>query len=264
MTAGKKFNRKSKVDLVAEIQFGQNNLMAKQKSKQKQIITSIPSVRYENLKQIEPLTLTQKKVFAAYKKKNHLCLSGAAGTGKTFMALYLALEEVMKGESPYDKIIVVRSIVPTRDIGFLPGDRAEKEATYLSPYISILSELFGDKMAWNKLVAKGTVEFLTTSFIRGITLRKSIVIVDEMQNLTFHELDSIITRLGEDCRFIMCGDYYQSDLEKSKDKGGIIDFMKIISQMKYFYSCEFGWQDIVRSGIVRDYIMTKELMNKEK
>jgi predicted ribonuclease YlaK len=180
------------------------------------------------------------------------------------MAMYLAVEEVMKGESPYDKIIVVRSIVPTRDIGFLPGDRAEKEATYLSPYISILSELFGDKMAWNKLVAKGTVEFLTTSFIRGITLRKSIVIVDEMQNLTFHELDSIITRLGEDCRFIMCGDYYQSDLEKSKDRSGIIDFMKIISQMKYFYSCEFGWQDIVRSGIVRDYIMTKELMNKEK
>ena len=235
--------------------------MAKQKNKQKQKQPAlvIPSIRYENLKVVEPLTLTQKKVFAAYKKKNHLCLSGAAGTGKTFMAMYLALEEVMKGESPYDKIIIVRSIVPTRDIGFLPGDRSEKEATYLSPYIGILAELFGDKLAWNKLVAKGTVEFLTTSFVRGITLRKSIVIVDEMQNLTFHELDSIITRLGEDCRFIMCGDYYQSDLEKSKDKSGIVDFMKIISQMKYFHQSEFGW-----SGIVRDYIMTKELIRKEK
>lgn len=239
--------------------------MAKSKSKQKQSVASaIPSIKLENLRNVEPLTNTQKKVFAAYKKKNHLCLSGAAGTGKTFLALYLAIEEILKGDSPYEKIVIVRSIVPTRDIGFLPGDREEKESTYLSPYISIMAELFGDRMAWNKLVAKGTVEFLTTSFIRGITLRKSIVIVDEMQNLTFHELDSIITRLGEDCRFIMCGDYYQSDLEKNKDRSGILGFMAIVSQMKYFYSVEFTWQDIVRSGIVRDYIMTKEFLDKGK
>ena len=237
--------------------------MTKTKSKQKQS-TAIPSIKFETLRNIEPLTNTQKKVFASYKKKNHLCLSGAAGTGKTFLALYLALEEILTGNSPYDKIVIVRSIVPTRDIGFLPGDREEKESTYLYPYISIMAELFGDNMAWNKLVAKGLVEFLTTSFIRGITLRKSIVIVDEMQNLTFHELDSIITRLGEDCRFIMCGDYYQSDLEKSRDKSGILEFMKIVSQMKYFYSAEFIWRDIVRPGIVRDYIMTKEFLNKSE
>ena len=237
--------------------------MAKSKSKQKQATAvAIPSINLQSLRNVEPLTNTQKKVFAAYKKKNHLCLSGAAGTGKTFLAIFLAIEEILKGDSPYEKIIVVRSVVPTRDIGFLPGEREEKESTYLSPYISIMTELFNDRMAWNKLVAKGTVEFLTTSFIRGITLRKSIVIVDEMQNLTFHELDSIITRLGEDCRFIMCGDYYQSDLEKNKDKSGILEFMKIVSQMKYFYSVEFTWQDIVRSGIVRDYIMTKEFLNK--
>jgi phosphate starvation-inducible protein PhoH len=119
-------------------------------------------------------------------------------------------------------------------------------------------------MAWAKMVAKGQVEFLTTSFVRGITLRNSIVIVDEMQNLTFHELDSMITRLGEGCRFIMCGDYYQSDLERKNDRGGIIEFIDIIDQMKYFYHIEFGWQDIVRSGIVRDYIMTKEMLTKEK
>jgi len=239
--------------------------MAKSKTKQKQsTAVAIPSINLQNLRNVEPLTNTQKKVFAAYKKKNHLCLSGAAGTGKTFLAIFLAIEEILKGDSPYEKIIVVRSVVPTRDIGFLPGDREEKESTYLSPYISIMTELFNDRMAWNKLVAKGTVEFLTTSFIRGITLRKSIVIVDEMQNLTFHELDSIITRLGEDCRFIMCGDYYQSDLEKTKDKSGILEFMKIVSQMKYFYSVEFTWQDIVRSGIVRDYIMTKEFLKKNE
>jgi len=236
--------------------------LKKQKQKQPQAPVVLP--RFESLKVIEPLTKSQEKVFKAFEKNNHLCLSGCAGTGKTFLAMYLALEEVMSGKSKAEKIIIVRSIVPTRDIGFLPGDRAEKESTYLYPYIAICAELFGDPMAWAKLVAKKQVEFLTTSFVRGITLRNSIVIIDEMQNLTFHELDSIITRLGDNCRLIMCGDYYQTDLEKKNDKCGILEFMEIIEQMKYFYSIEFGWQDIVRSGLVRDYIMTKEIVQKDK
>ena len=236
--------------------------LKKQKQKQPQAPVVLP--RFESLKVIEPLTKSQEKVFKAFEKNNHLCLSGCAGTGKTFLAMYLALEEVMSGKSKAEKIIIVRSIVPTRDIGFLPGDRAEKESTYLYPYIAICTELFGDPMAWAKLVAKKQVEFLTTSFVRGITLRNSIVIIDEMQNLTFHELDSIITRLGDNCRLIMCGDYYQTDLEKKNDKCGILEFMEIIEQMKYFYSIEFGWQDIVRSGLVRDYIMTKEIVQKDK
>jgi len=234
------------------------------KSKQQKVKLQPTGFRLENLKEISPLTDTQKKVFNAYKKNNNLCLSGSAGTGKTFIAMYLAFEEILKGESKAEKIIIVRSIVPTRDIGFLPGDREEKEATYLYPYIAICSELFGDAGAWGKLLAKHQVEFLTTSFVRGITLRNSIVIIDEMQNLTFHELDSIITRLGENCRLIMCGDYYQTDLERTKDKSGILDFMEIVEKMKYFYCAEFGWQDIVRSGLVRDYIMTKEIVQKEK
>lgn len=236
----------------------------KQKTKQVQQTPQSVLPKYDTLKVIEPLTVSQKKVFAAYKKSNHLCLSGCAGTGKTFLAMYLALEEILKGESKAEKIIIVRSIVPTRDIGFLPGDRAEKESTYLYPYIAICTELFGDSQAWNKLVASKKIEFLTTSFVRGITLHNAVVIIDEMQNLTFHELDSIITRLGENCRLVMCGDYYQTDFEKSKDKSGILEFMEIIDQMKYFYSIEFGWQDIVRSGLVRDYIMTKEIVQKEK
>ena len=235
----------------------------KQKAKQPQAPQAVLP-KYDTLKIIEPLTASQKKVFAAYKKSNHLCLSGCAGTGKTFLAMYLALEEILKGDSKVEKIIIVRSIVPTRDIGFLPGDRAEKESTYLYPYIAICAELFGDSQAWNKLVASKKIEFLTTSFVRGITLHDAVVIIDEMQNLTFHELDSIITRLGENCRLVMCGDYYQTDFEKSKDKSGILEFMEIIDQMKYFYSIEFGWQDIVRSGLVRDYIMTKEIVQKEK
>ena len=235
--------------------------MAKRKSNG----TAAPtSTRLETLKTIEPLTLNQKKTFQAYKKNNHLCLSGSAVTGKTFISLYLALEEILTGNSDRDKIVVVRSIVPTRDIGFLPGDREEKEATYLYPYIAICAELFGDPMAWNKLVAKGQIEFLTTSFVRGITLHDAIVIVDEMQNLTFHELDSIITRLGERCRFIMCGDGYQSDFEKATHKKGVHDFIQIIERMKNFSHIKFGWPDIVRSGLVRDYIMTKEMMEKAK
>jgi predicted ribonuclease YlaK len=237
--------------------------MAKSKNKKKEPgQVSVP--KFDSLRVIEPLTKSQEKAFAAFRKGNHLCLSGSAGTGKTFLAMYLAFEEILSGKSQADKVVIVRSIVPTRDIGFLPGDRAEKESTYLYPYVAICRELFGDPMAWAKMVAKGQVEFLTTSFVRGITLRNSIVIVDEMQNLTFHELDSMITRLGEGCRFIMCGDYYQSDLERKNDRGGIIEFIDIIDQMKYFYHIEFGWQDIVRSGIVRDYIMTKEMLTKEK
>ena len=237
----------------------------KQQKHSKSTAAPQPSLpKYDNLRVIEPLTTNQKKVFAAYKKDNHLCLSGCAGTGKTFLALYLALQEVLTGESKRKKIIIVRSIVPTRDIGFLPGDRAEKESTYLYPYIAICTELFGDPTAFAKLVALKKVEFLTTSFVRGITLHDAVVIIDEMQNLTFHELDSIITRLGENCRLIMCGDYYQSDFEKDKDARGILDFMNIIEQMKYFYLLEFSWQDVVRSGLVRDYIMTKELIKKEK
>lgn len=236
--------------------------MAKKNKKKEPLQVVVP--KFDTLKVIEPLTKSQEKAFAAFRKNSHLCLSGCAGTGKTFLAMYLAFEEIMSGKSKAEKIVIVRSIVPTRDIGFLPGDRAEKESTYLYPYIAICAELFGDPMAWQKLVAKKQIEFLTTSFVRGITLRDSIVIIDEMQNLTFHELDSMITRLGDGCRLIMCGDYYQTDLEKKNDKSGILEFMEIIEQMKYFYCIEFGWQDIVRSGLVRDYIMTKEIVQKEK
>lgn len=219
--------------------------------------------KYETLAKIEPMTNAQKRVFTAFKKGNNILLSGSAGTGKTFLGMYLALEEILQGESPRDKMIIVRSIVPTRDIGFLPGSREEKEATYLYPYIGVCAELFGDKLAWNKLVALGKAEFLTTSFVRGITVRNATVIIDEMQNLTFHELDSIITRLGENCRIILCGDYHQSDLRNTKEKTGLFEFIRITERMKYFSHVKFSWEDIVRSGLVRDYIMTKEMMKLE-
>ena len=222
--------------------------------------TSIRKLKLDDMVAIEPLTNNQKEVFQAYGRGDSLVLSGSAGTGKTFIALSLALEDVLDKETPYNKVIVVRSIVPTREIGFLPGTEDEKKEAYTGPYQSICAELFEQGDAWNKLQAAGTVDFQSTSFIRGITFNNAIVVVDEMQNLNFHELDSVITRVGRNCKFVMCGDYYQSDFEKVKDRNGIVQFLSIIEQLKKFTVVEFGWEDIVRSDFVRDYIMTKEMM----
>ncbi len=217
-------------------------------------------LKLDDMIQINPLTDNQKEVFQAYERGDSLVMSGSAGTGKTFMALSLALEDVLDKETPYDKVIVVRSIVPTRDIGFLPGTEEEKKDVYTAPYRAICAELFEEADAWTKLQSAGTIAFESTSFIRGITFNDAIVVIDEMQNLNFHELDSVITRVGRNCKFVMCGDYYQTDFDKEKDKNGIVTFLSIIEQLQKFSVIEFGWQDIVRSAFVRDYIMTKEMM----
>ena len=217
-------------------------------------------LRLEDLVEFD--TITDRQSFAAeqYRKGNSMVLAGAAGTGKTYLALALALEDVLDKSTEYDKVVIVRSIVPTRDIGFLPGDETEKKDAYTGPYRSICGELFNDGDAWRKLQAAGTVEFISTSFIRGTTISNAIVIVDEMQNLNFHELDSVITRVGQNCRYIMCGDYYQSDFTKENDRSGILKFLSIVEQLQQFSIVEFSWEDIVRSDFVRDYIMTKEAM----
>ena len=212
------------------------------------------------MEQVEPVTDNQKKAVEAYDSGDSLVLAGSAGTGKTFIALSLALEDVLDKEQPYDKLVIVRSIVPTRDIGFLPGDEEEKKDAYTGPYRSICAELFQNADAWTKLKQAGTIQFMSTSFIRGMTISNAIVVLDEMQNLTFHELDSIITRVGNNCKFIMCGDYYQSDFTKETDRTGILKFLSIIEQLRNFTVIEFGWEDIVRSDFVRDYIMTKEML----
>lgn len=226
------------------------------------MLNNTHKIRLDNLNEISPLTENQKLAFQLYEKNHSLVLAGSAGTGKTFMALGLALEDVLDKETYYDKVVIVRSIVPTRDIGFLPGNEEEKKDAYTGPYRSVCTELFNDPQAWTKLNQAGQVDFLSTSFIRGITLSDAIIIVDEMQNLTFHELDSIITRVGRNCKFVMCGDYYQSDFTKDSDRKGILKFLNIIEQLNNFKVVEFGWEDIVRSDFVRDYIMTKELLER--
>ena len=218
------------------------------------------NIRLDNMMTIDPITMHQQEVFDAWKSGHNLALVGTAGTGKTFLALYLALEEVMDRSSPFDCLHIIRSVVPTREMGYLPGSLEEKLNAYTGPYRAATHELFDDPKAFDKLVHNDYVTFESTSYIRGVTYDHSIVFVDEMQNLNFHELDSVITRIGQGSKIIFCGDYHQSDFKQEKDKAGINKFLSILDQMHSFECVEFGWEDIVRSDFVRDYIMTKEWM----
>lgn len=229
-------------------------------SQEVEAVKKLPRLKIEHLVRVDPMSDNQSKAFHGYHKDKNLILSGSAGTGKTFIAMYLALKEVLEANGPYKKVVIVRSIVPTRDIGFLPGDEAEKKEAYMMPYVEICNELFNDKRAFERLQDHGQIEFISTSFIRGTTLNNCIIILDEMQNCVFRELDTVITRVGSRARFIMCGDYYQSDFDKKTDKEGVLNFLKIVDAMKAFTHVEFTWADIVRSDFVRDYIVTKETM----
>ena len=218
------------------------------------------TVRLDDLMEYEPITENQKIAFEAWDEGDNLVLAGSAGTGKTFIAMYMALEELLDPDNFFRRIIIIRSAVPTRDIGFLPGTAEEKKQMYTIPYKNICTELFNDKATWGKLNSSGQILFESTSFIRGATFDDSIILIDEMQNLTFHELDSVITRVGKNSKVIFAGDYRQTDFRFEDEKEGIFKFMKILEQMRDFSIIDFGWDDIVRSGMVRDYIMTKEML----
>ena len=212
---------------------------------------------------VKPLTPSQEKVYDAFSKQKNLFLYGAAGTGKTFIAVYLALQEILDEKSSYDKLYIVRSLVPTREIGFLPGDHEDKAELYQIPYQNMVRYMFkmpddaSFDMLYANLKAQETISFWSTSFLRGTTLDNAIVLVDEMQNLNFHELDSIITRLGVNTKIIFAGDAAQTDLLKTNERNGVLDFMKIIQNMDEFEMVEFGIQDIVRSGLVKSYLINK-------
>ena len=201
-----------------------------------------------SLAEIEPLTKNQ---LIAFESDKNLLLHGIAGTGKTFISCYLAFDDMVKGV--YNNLVIIRSAVPTRDIGFLPGTEKEKASVYEEPYKEIALELFQRGDAYEILKTKGLVHFMTTSFVRGITLKETVIIIDECQNMTFHELDSIITRVGTNCRVIFCGDFRQSDLKTN----GLESFMEILKNMGSFDFIDFEIKDIVRSEFVKDYIIAK-------
>lgn len=210
------------------------------------------------LDDISPITDSQRKVFDYYRKQYNLVLKGSAGTGKTFLSLYLALRDIIQGYSDQNKLIIVRSAVPTRDVGALPGDLDEKTGIYELPYYSICTELTENKNAYTSLKGDGIITFVPTSYVRGITFRNSIIVVDEASNLTYHELASIITRAGENCRFIFCGDFKQTDFTKEHEKKGFRDFCRVINDMSSFKTIDFTSDDIVRSELVKSFIMAEE------
>ena len=209
------------------------------------------------LNNIVPLTDNQKLTFQAYDQNKNLMLHGLPGTGKSFLSIFLSLRQVLSENSFFKKIVIVRSVVPTRDMGFLPGNNKEKTKVYEAPYYAICTELFNRSDAYEYLKSRGVIEFISTSFIRGITLNDCIIIVDEMANCTMHELDSVITRIGKNCKIIFCGDFRQSDFTKEHERNGLHHFMKIIQRMKNFQFVDFEESDIVRSSLVRDYIIQK-------
>ena len=239
------------------VPFGMSN---KQMKRKKPLNTDL-------MKTITPLTENQQELFRCYKNDQNIVAYGAAGTGKTFITLYNALRDVLDTRTPYEKIYIVRSLVATREIGFLPGDHEDKSSLYQIPYKNMVKYMFelsvdsDIEMLYGNLKAQGTISFWSTSFIRGTTLDNSIIIVDEFQNLNFHELDSIITRVGEDSKIMFCGDATQSDLVKERERNGIADFMDILRTMPSIDIIEFGVEDIVRSGLCKEYLVAKMYLN---
>lgn len=216
------------------------------------------TIRIDDLRTFEPLTENQKAFFDAYKLGHYfIALHGVAGSGKTFIALYKALEEVLDKSNPFSKIIIVRSAVQSRDMGHLPGDASDKMEIYQQPYRQICETLFGRKDAWQRLEERHHIEFISTSFIRGMSFDDAIIIVDECQNMTYEEIDTVMTRVGYRSKIIWCGDYRQTDLKKHNDKSGLIAFLDIAGLMPSFTRIEFTVDDIVRSSLVRDYIIAK-------
>ena len=215
------------------------------------------------LREIEPLTPNQKLLFDSYSTGKNIVAYGCAGTGKTFITLYNAIKDVLDEKTPYEKVYVVRSLVATREIGFLPGDHEDKSTLYQLPYKAMVKYMFempteaDFEMLYGNLRAQDTIDFWSTSFIRGTTFDKSIIIVDEYQNLNYHELDSIMTRVGQDSKIMFCGDATQSDLVRENERNGIVDFMRILRLMSSMEVIEFGVEDIVRSGLVKEYILAK-------
>ena len=224
-------------------------------------------INADMLRDIDPLTENQQKLFESYSEGKNLIAYGAAGTGKTFITLYNALCDVLDPSTPYEKIYIVRSLVATREIGFLPGDHEDKSTLYQIPYKNMVKYMFelpsaaDFEMLYGNLKAQETISFWSTSFIRGTTFDRAIIIVDEFQNLNFHELDSIMTRVGENTKIMFCGDATQTDLIKQNERNGIVDFMRVLRLMSSIDIIEFGVEDIVRSGLVKEFILAKMELN---
>lgn len=233
----------------------------RRKERESDHMVSILNTKF-GMRQIKPLTPTQSDLFNSYKQGYNIAAIGTAGTGKTMCATYLALQDVLeKGE--YERIVIIRSAVQTREQGFVPGTLQQKEAIFEAPYVDIVNDLFGRGDAYQILKQKGMIRFTTSSNIRGLTFDNSVIIVDECQNMRYDEIRSIITRVGESSKIIFCGDTKQNDLIGSKnrsDVSGLCKFLKILESMQSFSIVKFTVGDVVRSGIVKEFIITEEML----
>lgn len=208
-----------------------------------------------SLRAVKPQTFTQESVFKSFLSGNNIIMHGIAGTGKTFIALYLTLKECERYQQYYKKVVIVRSAVPSRDMGYLPGNTKEKAAVYEAPYAQIVNKLYERGDAYEICKAHGTIEFITTSFLRGITFENCLVLVDEIQNMSYGELSTIITRMGDNCRVVFSGDFRQTDLFRNSEREGLDHFLNIIERMPQFTFHEFNSADIVRSNLVKSFII---------
>ena len=222
--------------------------------------TNTLKLKIDNLKTFDPLTENQRKFFDAYRQGDYfIALLGSPGVGKTFLALYRGIEEVLNKDNPFNHVVIVRSAVQVRDQGFVPGSLEEKMAIYEMPYVDICSTLFGRDDAWNRLREQKRIQFMSTTAIRGVTLDDAIIIVDECQSMTWHELNSIISRCGYRSKIIFVGDLKQNDLLKNKhDVSGLTEFLKIARTMSEFTEISFTPDDIIRSSLVKSWIIACE------
>jgi phosphate starvation-inducible protein PhoH and related proteins len=217
-----------------------------------------------SLAQISPLTANQQRTFDSYDSGKNLVLHGYAGTGKSFVSIYLALEEILSGDTEYKKLIIIRSVVPSREMGYLPGNIKEKTRVYEEPYKQIVDDLFGRGDAYDIMKNRNVIEFTTTSFLRGLTFNNCIVIIDEAQNLQYGELYTTLTRIGDNCKVILCGDFRQCDLKEYESKNALFDIINILKEMRSVQFIEFGKSDIVRSGFVKDFIIKSTEYNDKR
>lgn len=240
----------------------QKRISRKEKRVQKENQEAVKEKFNFTLRRITPLTDNQRLTFDNYESNKHLLLIGTAGTGKSFLSIYLGMQDIME-EQTHKKMVIIRSVVPTRDMGFLPGNNKEKSKVYEAPYYSIFSEIFGRGDAYEYLKNKNVVEFMTTSFVRGITLNNCIIVVDEIQNMTANELHSVFTRIGKNCRVVFAGDIKQNDLSGKREQSGFKDFFKVLDEMRDFSIIEFTREDIVRSDLVKSYIIAREKLEEK-
>ncbi len=212
-----------------------------------------------DLKSIRPLNQAQGDMYQAWVNDYDLCAYGSAGTGKSFLALYLALSDVLNEKTETEKIIIVRSIVSVRDPGHLPGELCEKVAPHEAPYQAIFHELMGKANTYENMKDAGVVEFVTTSFLRGLTWNNAIIVLDESQNMSDVEINSAMTRVGKNSKVMVLGDMKQNDfLHSKKETSGFAQSMRIMEKMSEFALIKFLPQDIVRSGFCKSWILASE------